>query len=228
MIHIEKDQKILENENLRVYSQSGDYQDDELIEVYDVTNPEIVSGAFAAQYIRYGGLVYKFNDSIDLGKEILLLDPESTHATASFVRMKEELFKKLNQGELEPQSLQQTLDSEKTSLEEKLNEEANLGTQDIQEQIVQTKENIEKLGSESVTNVQDPNPIETNTSLTESTSTPTEIVTSPTEIPAEPPVEIEVPVINPTDSADLPTPFEDAILEEPLSILTNTNKRKIA
>ncbi len=60
MIYIEKDQQVFEDKNLRVYSASGNYDDNYLIEVYDVENPGFVTGSFAAQYIKYGSIVYKF------------------------------------------------------------------------------------------------------------------------------------------------------------------------
>ncbi|MEN9921612.1 MAG: hypothetical protein RLZZ517_590 [Candidatus Parcubacteria bacterium] len=223
MIHIEKDQKILENENLRVYSKSGDYQDDELIEVYDVNNPEIISGAFAAQYIRYGGIVYKFNDPIELGKEILLLDPESTHSTASFIRMQNELLAQLNNKNLQPQSLQEVTESEQQVIEEKLSSETNLGTEEIKEKIEESKTNIDQLESES-------NTIETNIPLTEPTSTPTEIIQTPPEAIIEPQIEIPTPTteITETETLDTLLPSEETIQEEPLSILTNKSGRKIS
>lgn len=237
MIYIEKNQKIAENENVRVYSPSGEYQDNDLIEVYDISSPEIVAGAFAAQYIRYGGIVYKFNDPQELGRAILEIDPTSTHGSASFVRMQDELLAKLNGGDLNTQTLQETITNEMNSIEQKLEEESNLGSQEIQQQIQTTKENIEKLETESSlsnqTNETDstdintstptipPTPIETqNTTSTPSiTEIPTATTTSTEpviieELIPEQPIDIQIPEISPT-------------IEEPLIILNKKNKKNI-
>ena len=111
MIHIEKDQSIYENNNLRVLSNTGDYDDNQLIEVYDVEKPETVS-SFAAQFIKYGSIVYKFSTPPELGEEILKNDPESTHSAASYVRMQKELLRQITEDSLESDSLSKVLDNE--------------------------------------------------------------------------------------------------------------------
>lgn len=113
MIRIDKDQEILDNENLRVAAPSGDYADTALIEFYDIGNPEINAGSYQAQCIKYGNLVYKFNDLEELGEEILKIDPESTHEAASFVRMSKELLMRMKGGTLDSNSLDQILEKEK-------------------------------------------------------------------------------------------------------------------
>ncbi len=118
MIHIEKDQKIAENENLRVATATGDYEDTALIEFYEISKPGIATGSFQAQFIKYGGVVYKFNDPKELGNEILRIDPESTHTAASYVRMTNELLVQMNGGMLEPGSLGQVLVTEQVKMEE--------------------------------------------------------------------------------------------------------------
>lgn len=120
MIHIEKDQEIAGQKELRVSSPSGDYEDSSLIEFYHVDNASVVSGAFQAQYVKYGGLVYNYSDHATLGDAILLLDPESTHTAASYVRMNRELLAKMDEGTLEVTSLQETLDAEQTTMESKM------------------------------------------------------------------------------------------------------------
>lgn len=138
MIHIEKDQKILENENMRVASPTGDYNDFDLIEFYDVQNEEVV-GAYHAQYIQYGSMVYRYTDPKELGVEILKIDPESNHSAASLVRMQNELLKQFDQGSLEPESLQQVMEEEQVKAEEKISE----------------NENIEKTTEEEIEDVED-------------------------------------------------------------------------
>ncbi len=122
MIHIEKNQNIPENENLKVFTNTGDYEDVDLIEFYDVSNPGMAIGSFQAQYIKYGSLVYRCNDNLELGREILKMDPESTHSAASYVRMTDELLVKMNNGSLEPDSLDKVLNIEREKNEEAMNE----------------------------------------------------------------------------------------------------------
>lgn len=120
MIHIEQGQSIPENENIFVASPIGDYEDNALIEFYNSEDPEKIVGAFAAQYVKYGGLVYRFSDPKELGAEILKIDPESTHMAASFVRMQNELLKQFNQGDLEASSLDTALLNEQVKMEEQM------------------------------------------------------------------------------------------------------------
>ncbi|GEM_PF-2568222 len=118
MIHIQKDQYVAENENLRVATATGDYEDVALIEFYDIANPDVIAGRFQAQYIRYGGMVYRFNDPKELGAEILLIDPTSTHAAASYVRMSNELLGQMNGGTLESVSLDEVRSVEQAKMED--------------------------------------------------------------------------------------------------------------
>lgn len=122
MIHIEKGQKIVENENLRVASETGDYADDALIEYFDIGNENVVIGSLQAQYIKYGSLVYQFNEPKDLGEAILKIDPESTHTSASYVRMTAILLSQMNMGSLEIDSLDKVISDEQKVTEEKKEE----------------------------------------------------------------------------------------------------------
>lgn len=120
MIHIQKDQTIPENENIRVFSPTGDYNDTDLIEYYSAEDPTIPQGAYHAQFVKYGGLVYRFNDPKELGAEILKIEPDSTHSAASFVRMQNELSKQFDQGSLEPNSLNQVMETEQVKMEDEV------------------------------------------------------------------------------------------------------------
>lgn len=151
MIHIEKEQSIPDNDSLRVYSETGDYNDSDFIEFYDINEPGIVAGAFHAQYIKYGNLVYQYNDPKELGEAILMIDPESTHTNASFVRMQNELLSKLNGGELEPESLQRAVDSEQEIMEEKISETENLKADNTEEILNNTEEEVKEEVIEEVT-----------------------------------------------------------------------------
>lgn len=121
MIHIQKDQTIPENENIMVLSETGDYNDTDLIEYYSIDEPGVAKGAYHAQFIKYGGIVYRFNDPKELGAEILKIDAESTHTAASLVRMQNELSKQFDQGSLESNSLNEVLETEQVKMEEEIN-----------------------------------------------------------------------------------------------------------
>ncbi len=113
MIHIEKGEFVAENPSLKVVTNTGDYEDTALIEFKDVNSEdELVAGAYQAQFVKYGSLVYKFNDPKSLGTEILRIDPESTHTAASFVRMSNELLDQMNGGTLESDSLDKMIPQE--------------------------------------------------------------------------------------------------------------------
>jgi hypothetical protein len=122
MIHIDQNQKVAENENLIVSTATGDYADNALIEFVDLTKPNIIAGSFEAQYIKYGGLVYRFNNHQDLGAEILKIDPTSTHTAASYVRMTKELLAQMEQGSLEPTSLDQAISTEQSATQDQMND----------------------------------------------------------------------------------------------------------
>lgn len=135
MIHIEKDQKISENEDLRVATPTGDYDDNALIEFYKAGSPSVIVGSFAAQYIKYGSVVYKFNDAKELGNEILSIDPESTHNAASFVRMNNELLDQMKKGNLEVDSLDKIISDQKDVVEEKRDEETEVINEEVDEEV---------------------------------------------------------------------------------------------
>ncbi len=105
MIYIEQDSLIAEQNNLRVASPSGEYEDTALVAFYDVARPHIELGSYQAQYVKYGSMIYKFNDPKELGEEILKVDPESKHEAAVFVRMSNELLAQMNGGTITDTSL---------------------------------------------------------------------------------------------------------------------------
>ncbi len=82
MIHIDQGQAIPENPSLKVFSVSGDYSDNDLIECCGLDNTNIPVASFQAQFIKYGGLVYRFNEPEELGQAIVAIDPVSTHDSA--------------------------------------------------------------------------------------------------------------------------------------------------
>lgn len=157
MIHIQKDQEIPENENIRVFSPTGDYNDTDLIEYYSVEDPAIPQGAFHAQFIKYGGIVYRFNDPKELGAEILKIDPESTHSAASFVRMQNELSKQFDQGSLESNSLNEVIETEQVRVEDEMN---NIQNDQVENT---TSSELDLVGDQEETEIE---MIDTNTSTT--------------------------------------------------------------
>lgn len=182
MIHIEQNQTIPENENIRVLSQAGDYNDTDLIEYYSIKEPGIAQGAYHAQFIKYGGLVYRFSDPKELGEEILKIDPESTHTSASYVRMMNELLGKMNEGSLEPESLSQVISDEQANMEEKIEE--SFAPDKVEEEIIEEETFEEEPIIESVveeeTIPQMESPVEVEENILENVSTeiiPEEIVT---------------------------------------------------
>lgn len=213
MIHIEQGQLILENENLIVSSNTGDYLDNELIEFYNIENSDITLGTFQAQFIRYGSMVYKFSDSKELGEEILKIDPESTHTSASYVRMMNELLGKMNEGSLEPESLNQVISDEQTIMEEK-REESPVDPEEEKE-IIETIETTTETDENGDT-------ITTTTTTTEEIlpdviepAIETPVIETPVEIPL-----IEEPIIIPE------TPVEDNLIIEPAEELVSRLRKK--
>ncbi len=104
MIHIEKDQIVPENENLRVFSVSGDYSDNDLIECYDIENPNSAACAFSAAFVKYGGIIYRFGMPEEVGEALLKIDPKSTHDYAVLFKEEEERRKKRLGGDFTPEN----------------------------------------------------------------------------------------------------------------------------
>ncbi|MBP6884023.1 MAG: hypothetical protein KBC06_02220 [Candidatus Pacebacteria bacterium] len=217
MIHIEKDNGINDNANIKVATATGDYEDSALIEVYDISTPDIVAGAFQAQYIRYGNIVYGFNDPVELGRAILAVDPESTHTAASYVRMTEKLLAQMNSGTLEATSLDQVITDEQQKTEEKMIENEN-----TEEEIPEEVEEVEEVTEEVPEEIVEENPEDI-------------------EVPAEAEVVEEVPPTEDNTESTTPPLVEEEVLPdaidevvpeiptvtEPVSILRRKSKRKI-
>lgn len=227
MIHIEQNQNIAENENLKVATNTGDYEDTALIEFYDVIDPSIIVGAFQAQYVKYGSFVYRFNDHIELGKAILEIDPNSTHTSASYVRMTNELLAKMNNGSLEPESLDQALTTEQNNMEEQMENPP------ISDEEVEGNVSEEPVSEE----VEEETPLEENTEETSIIDVPVEEIT-PEELPIEETIieEEAVPVleeVTPTPAPEVvpevvPEVTPETILEtEPVTMLKRKAKRII-
>lgn len=151
MIHIEKNQNIADNENLRVATPTGDYEDGALIEFYDTNDEGAIAGTFQAQYIKYGGMVYSFGGHKELGEGILKIDPNSTHTAASFVRMTNQLLAQMEEGSLEPSSLDQVITEEQAKTTDQIEDpQEDLPTEEIPPEEVLPEEEINPEEPEAV------------------------------------------------------------------------------
>lgn len=232
MIHIEKNQKISENENIKVFSKTGDYNDTDQIEFCSVDNTEISLGAFQAQYVKYGAIVYRFNDPRELGAEILKIDPESTHSAASYVRMNNELLRQMNAGSLEPESLNNALEEEQQVMQEKIDETKDTTEEVVEEVKEKVEEKINTPSLETVSSTSTPPVISeitsTSTPVTNEISTTTPSVVAPTvEVTSTTtPAFVEENVSTTTPAVDieeiLPTPSPEP--EEAGSPATTTDE----
>ncbi len=104
MIPITRDQKVAGNDNLLVYAVSGDYADKDLIECYDPSLGNYPTACFQAQFIKYGPVVYQFNEPEELGKALIEIDPQSTHDSAALYKEEEDRKRKRRLGTLEPEN----------------------------------------------------------------------------------------------------------------------------
>ncbi len=116
MIRITHGQSVQGDTALSVVTATGDYEDTALIECAAGTGAPVV--AYQAQYVRYGNVMYQHSDPVELGRALLAIDPDSTHAAASYVRMSDELLAKMNAGSLEPDSLDSVIRTEQAATEE--------------------------------------------------------------------------------------------------------------
>lgn len=78
MVPILKNQALADQPTLRVYSDDGEYADTDLILCSEVGNPGVPSAMLAAQFVKYGAIVYRFNTPEELGAAIFAIDPDST------------------------------------------------------------------------------------------------------------------------------------------------------
>lgn len=102
MIHIEQGQAVPENEELIVLSQSGDYDDNDLIECSAISNPGFAIYAFSSTFIKYGNIAYRFSDPLLLGEALVEIDPASTHNAAILYQEEEARKAKRTEGDFTP------------------------------------------------------------------------------------------------------------------------------
>ena len=101
MIHIEQHQEVPGFANWRVYDPTGDYQDNDLIQCYDVADPGLALGSLQAQFIVYGGIVYQFNSPTELAAQLVEIDPGTTHEAVKLQAEMNSLSARMERGEVE-------------------------------------------------------------------------------------------------------------------------------
>ncbi len=77
MIHLEKGQKLFDNEGMVMYDQTGYYNDDDSIICAMVYAPEEPVCRYEAKFVAYGNNVYNITDPEKLLEEIKKIDPET-------------------------------------------------------------------------------------------------------------------------------------------------------
>lgn len=208
MIHIEKDQIVPENENLRVFSVSGDYSDNDLIECYDIENPNSVACAFSAAFVKYGGIIYRFGTPEEVGEALLKIDPKCTHDYAVLFKEEEERRKKRLGGDFTPEN--------PIPADENISQVAQDEAKIDEEQVAETATENTNIDSSQTSSDQSADTSSSNISVTtpEATSTPTttpEIIT---------PAESASSTTTPSALPETPTTTESIIL--PTSTSTST------
>lgn len=78
MIYLEQGQKVLDRPELVVYEPTGERNDTDMVICAEAKNPGEPFCWLEAQYIAYGGVVYKISDEKELETEILKIDPDSS------------------------------------------------------------------------------------------------------------------------------------------------------
>lgn len=78
MIYLEQGQKLADRPELVVYEQTGERNDADMVICAKAETPTEPFCWLEAQYIAYGGLVYRVSDDKELETEILKIDPDTT------------------------------------------------------------------------------------------------------------------------------------------------------
>lgn len=73
-VRIYKDQSIPENPDLFVFSPTGDYGPFDLIGTYQKGTPGVQFSSLQAQYVKFGGVVYREKEYIDILSQLGLVD----------------------------------------------------------------------------------------------------------------------------------------------------------
>lgn len=200
MVHIEKDQIVPENEDLRVFAVSGDYDDNDLIECYHTDNSNFALFAFPAAFIKYGGIVYRFGTPEEAGEALLKIDPNSTHDYAVLFKEEEARRKKRQGGDFDPEN--------PVPVDERISQVA----QD-EAKIVEAAETTTLPETPASSPTPTPTPSSTPAPTVDATPSPSSAPspsTTPTPAPSETPVSGETPVPTVTATSapsETPTPI---------------------
>ncbi len=216
MIHIKKGQQVPENSNLLVFSATGDYNDDDLVECCDAGNLTMAVNAFQAQFIKYGSMVYRYNEQEQLGEAIVEIDPGSTHDSAYLFMEEKGRRDKRKLGKLRPENpAKMKMDPTKKTVEEVPveTEPAVTETEPVTEPIVDTTATSTSPIDTTATTTQQ----STSTSSTSNaSSTPTGTSTS------TPDFNFDTSTTTPSFGASTSTPIGDTSTTTPTNVSTST------
>lgn len=104
MVPITKGQVLKDEAMMVVASDDGQYGDSDLIMCAHKDAPDVPTAMFQAQYVAYGGIVYRFNTPEELGKAVLALDPGATLDSVVLYKEEETRRRARNAGVLEPEN----------------------------------------------------------------------------------------------------------------------------
>jgi hypothetical protein len=190
MIHIEKNQPVPEHPELIVFSPTGDYDDNALIECATTEQPSVAFCGFAASFVKYGGFVYRFENPEKLGKALVELDPASTHDSVKLFRADEARRLKRERGDF--------------SLDESPVEQQAAAPEAPAPEPTPTQPEPEPLTT------QNPNNTSTTTPVTSTTTPPVQ----PPPPPPPPPAPVDTSTTTPPVSFD-PTPGDTSTTTPP-------------
>lgn len=221
MIHIEQNQIVPDNENLRVLSVTGDYADNDLIECATLDNPDFALCAFSATFIRYGGMVYQHSDPLKLGEALLAVDPESTHDAVTLFKEEEARRIKREGGDFTPENPVPADEAVSQITQEEIKEEEAKAeetppTEDTPKKDEPAKDSPETPRGEVLGDVTAPAETSTTTPTTGTPTDSTSTSTPPIEesvAPVTPAPEV-VPVTQTPPQAPAPEPIPDVPVEE--------------
>jgi hypothetical protein len=104
MVPITKGQPVKDDDSMVVVSDNGQYGDADLIMCAHKDAPDVPTAMLQAQYVAYGGIVYRYNTPEELGKAVFALDPAATLDAVVLYKEDETRRRARNAGVLEPEN----------------------------------------------------------------------------------------------------------------------------
>lgn len=200
MIHLEKGQKLFDNQGMVVYDQTGYYNDGDSVICAMVYSPDEPSCRFEAKFIAFGNIVYSISDPEKLLEEVKKINPETLFGKNKEEIAVDKMVENIKVAESEDLSVSENIPEEEAVLGENTENQAMIEEEVVQEVVV-PEEII-------------PEPSATNTSsTTPATVEVTDIVTEPV---VEPVVE---PVIEPVSE-----PVIDQVIPVIDNVINDLNK----